>query len=352
MSVRPFKRPQGPARIGVLLINLGGPEKLSDVKPFLYNLFSDPEIIKLPFPALQKPLGWLIATLRRRKSEGYYRQIGNGSPQRKITTAQAEALSQELQAQGLTNVRVYVGMACWHPLIENTFEQIIQDGITHLVVLPLFPQFSLTTTGSGAKKLIRLFRERGGLRHIRRSYITHYEDEPHYIDAMADLTIAELRKFPDQSPGATTVLFSAHSIPQRFVDRGDPYLKQTERTVAKIVEAIKDKLGHVPNHFLSFQSKVGPVKWLEPSTEETLKRFATEGRKQVLAVPVSFVSEHIETLYEMDIQYQKLAAEIGLAHFARVPSLNCHPAFIRALAVKVQDALQPRYNRVRSGTDG
>ncbi|MCS7080518.1 MAG: ferrochelatase [Chloracidobacterium sp.] len=330
MNIRAFKRPQ-PPRPGVLLLNLGGPEKLADVEPFLRNLFSDPSIIRLPFPVLQRPVGWLIAKLRRRKSMRLYEQIGGGSPQRRITMAQAAALQDELARQGV-GARVYVGMVCWHPLIESTFQQILQDRITHLVVLPLFPHFSVTTTGAAAKKLIGCFDQYGGVREMRRSYVTHYETEPGYIAALTDLIVDEMRRFPDPRPEAVQLLFSAHSIPTKYVERGDPYLRHHERTIAAVMTALERRLGVRPPHFLSFQSKVGPVRWLEPSTEDTIRRFAREGWEQILTVPISFVSEHIETLYELDIQYQALAREVGIPHFRRVPALNCHRAFIRGLA--------------------
>ncbi len=329
-----------PARIGVLLINLGGPDTLDDVKPFLYNLFSDPEIIQLPIPALQKPVAWLISTTRHKKSANYYRQIGGGSPQRKITEQQAQALETELTQRGI-QAKTYVGMACWHPLVEDTFEQIKKDQITHLIILPLFPQFSVTTTGSAAKKLIRIINSQGGVRHIRRSYITRYETHPAYIEALAQMTVAEFRKLPDQNPTATTLLFSAHSIPEKYVRRGDPYLKQTQATVAAVMARVRYHLGAEPLHFLSFQSKIGPVKWLEPSTEATLRQFAEERRKQVLAIPISFVSEHIETLYEMDILYKEMAENAQLPFF-RVPTLNCHPLFIQSLADLVETRLRPQ----------
>ncbi len=337
MNIRPFKRPQ-PTRLGVLLLNLGGPEKLADVEPFLRNLFSDPSIIRLPIPALQRPVGWLIARLRRGKSRRLYEKIGGGSPQRRITTEQAAALHDELARQGV-QARVYVGMVCWHPLIESTFQQVLQDRITHLVVLPLFPHFSVTTTGAAAKKLIRCFDQHGGVREMRRSYVTHYETEPGYIAALTDLIVEEMRRFPDPRPEAIQLLFSAHSIPTKYVERGDPYLRHHEQTIAAVMTALERRLGTRPPHRLSFQSKVGPVRWLEPSTEDTLRRLAGEGHEQILTVPISFVSEHIETLYELDIQYQALAQEVGIPHFRRVPALNCHRAFIRGLAGLVRARL-------------
>ncbi|MGQ9896664.1 MAG: ferrochelatase [Acidobacteriota bacterium] len=341
MNIRPFKRPQ-PMRLGVLLLNLGGPEKLADVEPFLRNLFSDPSIIRLPIPALQGPVGWLIARLRRGKSKRLYEKIGGGSPQRRITTEQAAALQDELAHQGI-QARVYVGMVCWHPLIESTFQQILQDRITHLVVLPLFPHFSVTTTGAATKKLIRCFDQRGGVREMRRSYVTHYETEPGYIAALTDLIVEEMRRFPNPCPEAIQLLFSAHSIPTKYVEQGDPYLRHHEQTIAAVMTALEWRFGMRPPHLLSFQSKVGPVRWLEPSTESTLRRLAREGHEQVLAVPISFVSEHIETLYELDIQYQALAREVRLPHFRRVPALNCHRAFIRGLAGLVRARLTTGY---------
>ncbi|MFQ3582540.1 MAG: ferrochelatase [Chloracidobacterium sp.] len=341
MSIRAFKRPQ-PPRFGVLLLNLGGPEKLADVEPFLRNLFSDPSIIRLPIRALQRPVGWLIARLRRRKSMRLYEKIGGGSPQRRITTEQAAALQSELARQGIA-ARVYVGMVCWHPLIESTFQQILQDHITHLVVLPLFPHFSVTTTGAAAKKLIHCFDQHGGVREMRRSYVTHYETEPGYIAALTDLIVDEMRQFPDPRPAAIQLLFSAHSIPTKYVERGDPYLRHHERTIAAVMTALERRLGTRPPHTLSFQSKVGPVRWLEPSTEATIQRLAREGKTQVLTIPISFVSEHIETLYELDIQYQALAREVGIPYFRRVPALNCHRAFIRGLAALARARLTAGY---------
>lgn len=351
MSVTPFKRPHGQTRLGVLILNLGGPEKLADVKPFLFNLFSDPAIIQLPYKFLQKPVGWLIATTRHKKSTKLYEAIGGGSPQRRITTQQAEALETELDAMGV-RAKVYVGMVCWHPLIESTFQQILQDKITHLLVLPLFPHFSVTTTGAAAKKLIGLFNEHGGVREMKRTYITHYEEEPNYIEALVEMIASEMTKFPDPRPEAVQLLFSAHSIPTKYIKRGDPYLKHHQKTVAAVMAGLKRKLGVESPHFLSFQSKVGPVEWLEPSTEDTIKRFAEEGKKQVLAVPISFVSEHIETLYELDIQYQELAREVGLPYFRRVPALNCHRAFIRGLASLVREKVAKQSGAARRGAAG
>lgn len=320
-------------RIGVLLLNLGGPETLDDVRPFLFNLFADPDIIRLPFRFLQKPLAWLISSQRYKKSSGYYAQIGGGSPLRKITDEQARALEEELHHRGL-NARVYVAMRYWHPFTEEALEQISRDRITHLIVLPLYPQFSISTTGSSLNRMNEIIRNTR-LDTLRTSVICSWQDDPSYIKALAEMVRAELAKLPDQEPQNTTILFSAHSVPVRYIEEGDPYLEYTQQTVKLVMEQIGQ---HRP-HRLSFQSKVGPVKWLRPSTEEAVRTLASEGVSQMLLVPISFVSEHIETLYELDILYKGVADEVGVKEYARVPALNCREDFISALADLVQGEL-------------
>lgn len=320
-------------RIGVLLFNLGGPETLDDVKPFLFNLFSDPDIIRLPWRALQKPLAWLISTQRQKKSRGYYEQIGGGSPLRRITEEQARALEKALASRNI-NARAYVGMRYWKPFIEEALDQIRRDQIDHLVVLPLYPQFSVSTTGSSLNRMHAIAAE-NGFRLPPTSVVCSWEADANYIEAMAAAAREELARFPDQDPSRTHILFSAHSVPVRYIDEGDPYLDQTKRTV----ELVMERLGVHRPHGLSFQSKVGPVEWLTPATNETIPKLAGEGVSQLMLVPVSFVSEHSETLYEMDILYRDLAAESGIAHYGRVPTMNCRPDFIEALATLVERAL-------------
>ena len=316
-----------PPHIGVLLFNLGGPESLEDVKPFLYNLFSDPDIIRIKSDWLRKSLAWLIATTRRKKSCGYYAQIGGGSPLRRITEDQAAALEKRLAGDGF-EVKAYVGMRCWRPTIDEALEAIVRDGITHLVVLPLFPQFSVATSGSCINYFNARLRQNQGDGNIRVGYVTRWFDEPLYIEALTELIREEISRFPDQDPKATYIIYSAHSIPRRYVEEGDPYLEQTQRTV----ELVNEKLGRKSPCTLAFQSKVGPVKWLEPSTDEVIRMLGRRGTPQVLIVPISFVSDHIETLYEIDIQYRETARKSGIVHFRRVPSLNLNSTFIAALA--------------------
>ena len=320
----------GSKRVGVVLFNLGGPETLDDVRPFLYNLFSDPDIIRLPWKWLQKPLAWFISTQRYRKSTGYYRQIGGGSPLRKITGEQASALEAELARRGL-DARVYIAMRYWNPFTEEAVDKLRRDGIREVVALPLYPQYSVSTTASSFNRFKELIGDDG----LQVSYIDQWYENPGYIRSLSQMISDELSKFPDADPAKTHIVFSAHSVPVSYIEAGDPYLDQTRRTV----ELLMEQLGSTRPHSLSFQSKVGPVKWLQPSTDETIRKLAREGVEQALLVPVSFVSEHIETLYELDILYRDLAREVGLMEYRRVPALNCRPDFIGALAELVQQAL-------------
>src|SRR5713226_3969170 len=258
-------------RVGVLLFNLGGPETLDDVRPFLFNLFSDPDIIRLPWRALQKPLAWLLSTLRYKLSRGYYEKIGGGSPLRRITDEQARALEKALARRNLT-ARAYVGMRYWQPLLEDAIDAIRRDEITHLVVLPLYPQFSISTTGSSLNRMNALIGANGAAAR-RVSVIEQWHDDPGYLDALTATIVEELSGFPDQDRSHIHVVFSAHSVPLRYIEEGDPYLDQIKQTV----NSVMDRLGRDRPHSLSFQSKVGPVKWLRPSTDETIRKLASEG---------------------------------------------------------------------------
>jgi ferrochelatase len=326
-------------RFGVLLFNLGGPEKLADVRPFLYNLFADPDIIRLPWRAMQKPLAWIISTQRYRKSQGYYRKIGGGSPLRKITDQQAQALEAELAGRGV-KVRTYIGMRYWNPFIEDAIAEIRRDRITDLIVLPLYPQFSVSTTGSSLNRMKEILRANSG-GSPKLSVIREWHRDPQYIRVLARSIEEELAALPDQDPAKTHILFSAHSVPVSYIEKGDPYLDQTRRTVELTVE----QLGGSRPHSLSFQSKVGPVKWLEPSTDQAIRKLSSEGWSQLLLVPVSFVSEHIETLYELDILYRDVAKEVGVAHYRRVPAFDCRTDFVQMLANLVQAEMQSEKDR-------
>lgn len=316
---------------GVLLLNLGGPDGPEDVRPFLYNLFSDPEIIRLPFPWLQKPLAWFISTSRARKSRKNYEEIGGGSPLRRITEEQAAALKSCLQARGV-DAELYVGMRYWHPFTESAIAQIKTDGIRELVVLPLYPQFSISTSGSSFRLLEALWQKDAQLQTIRYSLVASWYDAPGYVESMADLIRQELAHCPPD----TTIFFSAHGVPRSYVtDAGDPYQDEIEACVDLIMKA----LGPDHPHVLAYQSRVGPVEWLQPYTEDVIVELGAAGVKHLVVVPISFISEHIETLQEIDIEYRELAEKSGIETFRRVPALNTHPGFIAALADLVTDAL-------------
>ena len=208
-------------RVGVLLLNLGGPDKLEDVGPFLYNLFSDPEIIRLPFRWLQKPLAWFIASRRTRTSQANYKQIGGGSPLRRITEAQGQALKEQLSYLG-QEAKIYVGMRYWHPYTEEAIAQITQDNIEHLVILPLYPQFSISTSGSSFRLLEKLWQEDPKLQHIDYTVIPSWYKEPGYLQAIAELIAQELEQFPN--PDEVHIFFSAHGVPKSYVEEaGDTY---------------------------------------------------------------------------------------------------------------------------------
>jgi len=318
---------------GVLLLNLGGPDSLRAVKPFLFNLFSDREIIRLGPSFLQKPIAHLISSLRAQKTREAYGLIGGKSPICDITFAQARALETLLNDDSAPRrsdiaerLQVRVAMRYWHPLIEEVIPSLQENGIRKLIVLSLYPQYSVATTGSSLNKL----RDVTGRYGIEIFSILSWFDQPLYIDALVHSMKEGLKVFGDTfSVGADRashvhVLFSAHSLPVKFIEEGDPYVDQIKGTIHEIVKKIDISWS------LSYQSKSGPVQWVGPSTEEMIADLAQQGIKNLLVVPISFVSDHIETLYEIDILYKKMAEQSGM-RLERVASLNTSPLFIAAL---------------------
>lgn len=321
-------------RFGVLLLNLGGPDQLNEVGPFLFNLFSDPEIIRIPFTRLQKPLAWFIATRRTKTSQENYRQIGGGSPLRSITEAQAKALQEKLRQMG-QEAQTYVGMRYWHPFTEEAIASIKRDRIDHLVILPLYPQFSISTSGSSFRLLQRIWLEDPKLAQIEYTVIPSWYKQPNYLQAMANLIAQELGQFAN--PDSVHIFFSAHGVPRSYVEEaGDPYQQEIEDCTALIMQ----KLNRPNPHTLAYQSRVGPVEWLQPYTEDAIQELGAQGVKDLLVVPISFVSEHIETLQEIDIEYRELAEHSGIHNFRRVPALDTNPLFIQSLAELVVEALK------------
>ncbi|KAG5244180.1 ferrochelatase [Salix suchowensis] len=316
-------------KVGVLLLNLGGPETLNDVQPFLYNLFADPAV-----SISSETFGKLISVLRAPKSKEGYASIGGGSPLRKITNEQADGIKMALESKGLT-ANIYIGMRYWYPFTEEAILQIKKDKITKLVVLPLYPQFSISTTGSSLRVLQNILD--AYLSRLPIAIIQSWYQREGYIKSMADLIGEELQKFA--KPEEVMIFFSAHGVPLTYVeDAGDPYKDQMEECIYLIMQELKAR-GSYNDHTLAYQSRVGPVQWLKPYTDEVLVELGQKGVKSLLAVPVSFVSEHIETLEEIDMEYKELALESGIENWGRVPALGCTSSFITDLADAVIEAL-------------
>lgn len=304
-------------RIGVLLLNMGGPETQADVRPFLYNLFSDRQIIRLGPALLQKPLAALIAWRRAPKSQENYRKIGGGSPIAAITARQAAALEQALAADGEFIVRP--AMRYWHPFAAAALVELAAAGATELIALPLYPHYCKATSGSSLHDIREQNRNLGLNLPIRE--IPSWPAEPDYIACLANRIREGLALFNGEP---AQMVYSAHSLPQRFVDEGDPYADELRLTIA----ALERQTGRQGR--LCFQSRSGPVQWLEPSTPDMLARLAAEGCTNILMIPIAFVSDHIETLYEIDMLYKGMAKEIGM-RLESTRGLNDEPQFIGAL---------------------
>ena len=326
------------ARVGILLLNLGGPERIQDVGPFLYNLFADPEIIRLPNPVLQKPLAWLISTLRSNKSKEAYRSIGGGSPLRRITEQQARELQSLLRQRGV-DATSYVAMRYWHPFTESAVADIKADGIDEVVVLPLYPHFSISTSGSSFRELQRLRQMDERFEALPLRCIRSWYDHPGYVRSMAELIAEQVRASDDVEKAH--IFFSAHGVPKSYVEEaGDPYQQEIQACAALIMAELETIVGHPNPHTLAYQSRVGPVEWLKPYTEEALEELGRAKTQDLVVVPISFVSEHIETLEEIDIEYRELATESGVVNFRRVRALDTYPPFIAGLADLVVASLE------------
>ncbi len=305
---------------GVILLNMGGPDSIEAVRPFLYNLFSDRDIIQLGPAFLQKYIAAFIAWRRAPKSSVNYRKIGGKSPLGEITAAQAAALAVELQAHG--DFYVTTAMRYWHPYPAEALDFLEEKNVSRLVVLTLYPQYSRATTGSSVKFLQQELARRNISLPVE--IIDAWPAQPTYLQTVADAIMQEVHGFEVQGREKIEILYSAHSLPKSFVENGDPYVRHLEQSIAGI-ERLTGRKGH-----LCYQSRSGPVEWLAPSTPELLARVAEEGCKAVVMVPISFVSDHVETLYEIDMLYRKMAEDYGMA-FASSASLNTNPRFIQAL---------------------
>jgi len=308
-------------RIAVVLCNLGGPDSLESVRPFLFNLFSDPDIFRLPLGFLtQRPFAALIARRRAPAAAKGYAAIGGKSPILKFTRAQAEALKRGLG----DSFDVHVCMRYWHPLTGEVVTMLKNRNYRRVILLPLYPQYSITTSGSAYNEFIRQCERQ----HYRPevTLVRQWYDQPDYLGAIVEMLRAEAQKFPDPDPQRIELLFSAHGLPRKIVDQGDPY----ERQIRTTYEALRAQLGW-PHTTLCYQSRVGPLEWLRPYTDDVIREKGAAGVKQMLVYPIAFVSDHVETLFELGITYADIARAQGIAHYRVVSALNSHPRFIEAL---------------------
>ncbi len=335
--------------IGVVLFNMGGPENLDAVEPFLVSVFSDRAIIELPMGRLVQPLfARAIAKARGAAVRRTYQGIGGGSPQLGLTRAQAEALERRLNKGDSPTFRagrsekwdcppycyqVFMAFRYTRPSAADTLAVMANRGIRQVITLPLYPHYSRATTGSSQADFDRALTDARWRHHgFQVTHVNSYPDDPLYLDAFA----AQIRRAYDamtpEGRRDAVILFSAHGLPQRFVDAGDPYVTHIDATRRGLVERLK-----LPNrHVLAYQSRTGPVRWTGPGTEETIEQLAAAGVKHLLVVPLSFVSDHIETLYEIDQLFAEAARHAGVVEYCRPEALNTHPLFIESLARQVE----------------
>ena len=320
-------------KVGVVLLNLGGPDTLDDVEPYLAELFSDRYILPLPWPLR----GWLARTIARRRapeSRENYRKIGGGSPLTKRSREQAAALERELTSRG-RSAFVTVAHRAWRPRAADAVEALRAAGVERGVILPLYPQFARATTRSGVEDFEDAWRRSRGP-SVAWSTVRSYPDQPRYVEAIARDVEATLARVDAARRATTALYFSAHGLPLSQAKRADEtYPAEIRRTV----DAVIARLGWRGRTHLGFQSRVGPVKWLEPYPEQVIETMAKEGTTDAVVYPVAFVSDHSETLFELDLMYGDLARAKGLA-WHRVPALNTNPTFIAALADLVEEAVR------------
>jgi protoporphyrin/coproporphyrin ferrochelatase len=317
-------------KIGVVLFQLGGPDSLDAIEPFLYNLFCDPDIIDFPFARIaRQPLAKLISSRRARHVAHHYAEIGGKSPILEFTRRQAKALECELRRE--FDARVVMAMRYWRPFTQDAIAELAAHAPGEVVLLPLYPQFSKTTTGSSLNEWNRRFQPNGWRPRVH--IVREFYKDADYLDAVVAAIDSSLRDFED--PADVDMVFSAHSVPVAVIEQGDPYQRQIEDTVDLVWQR-----GSWPGRLhICYQSKVGASKWLRPSMHETVKNLAAAGSRHVLVVPISFVSDHVETLHEIDIEHREQARTLGIADFRMMPGLNDSPAFIGALAGLVRSQL-------------
>jgi ferrochelatase len=316
-------------KTAVVLFQLGGPDSLDAVEPFLFNLFMDPDIIDFPLAKFfRRPLARFISSRRSKIAAEHYAQIGGKSPILQLTQAQASALQANLA--GRINARTFVAMRYWHPLTADVAEEVKAGSFDEIILLPLYPQYSVTTSGSSINEWNRQ-RAQVGLTGVRQKVVDHFYDNPNYVEAVADRINDGLSRFSGAERDQVHMVFSAHGVPLSIISKGDPYQRQIEATVQTVLAR-----GRWPNpHVLCYQSKVGPAKWLQPSLIETVDALGSKAVRDVLVVPIAFVTDHIETLHEINIEVRHRANGLGITHFEMTAGLNDHPKLIAALSDEV-----------------
>lgn len=314
-------------KTAVVLLNLGGPDSLEAVQPFLENLFNDPDIFKLPF---QKSLARFISKKRAPKVEKEYELIGGKSPINEWTEKQRSMLESKLRNSG-NDINVLVAMRYWKPLTQEVVTRVETGNYDKVVMLPLYPHFSVSTTGSSFNEWKRFYKGAGS----KLVYVDSYQTHPQYLKAINERIDESLLRFPQEVGKDIQLVFSAHGTPVSYVKKGDPYSFQIKETV----EGVMKLRGYSHKHHRCFQSKVGPAKWLEPATDKMIEELAAKGKKHLLIIPISFVSDHVETSFELDIEYRHVADKVGIENYIVMKGLNDSELFIDALYDLVTERL-------------
>ena len=303
----------------VILFNLGGPDKLESVEPFLFNLFNDPAIINIP-SIFRYPLAKFISKKRAPIAKNIYKEIGNKSPILELTQDQAKSLENNLSKKG--DYKCFVIMRCWHPRASDVIKKVREYNPEEIILLPLYPQYSASTSGSSINEWDDLCKKKNY--HVKTKTICCYPTENNFIASHISLIKKTLKVIEDNN---FKLIFSAHGLPKSKIKKGDPYQWQVEETVKKIMSNLEDEN---LNYIISYQSRVGPLKWIGPSTDKVIIKYSKE-KKGIVIVPISFVSEHSETLVELDIEYKKLAEKNGCSFYKRVAALGTEKNFIKGL---------------------
>lgn len=325
---------KNPRKIAVVLFNLGGPDQPDSVRPFLFNLFNDKNIITIPQP-FRILLAWLISKKRAPEAQEIYEHLGEKSPLLEYTEDQAKALEDRLNvADPSKDHKVFIAMRYWHPMTAATVGAVQDWGPDQVALLPLYPQFSTSTTRSSAEEWAKTTTAFGLNVPTRTSCC--YPTQSDFIAAHADVTLKALAELQKETDRPVRILFSAHGVPQKFIDNGDPYRAQIEATVEAVAAKMKEMQPEAQyEHMVTFQSRVGPLKWTEPYTDHEIERAGSEN-VALLVTPIAFVSDHSETLVELGIEYRELAEEHGVPAYHVVPALGTHEDYVTAMASEVQ----------------